>query len=323
MFHPEHQTDSQVEHLFSMINRPRDDFLPTPYADLSGGPHYDLVLRHYSTNSALLDLALWRKQRGDIFFGNVPYSRNDLQQIHDLYDGSLAYTDDNLGRVLRALDELGLSETTAVVATGDHGEALGDHGLYFTHDFTLYDEVLRVPLAMRMPEMIQPGTVIDQQVRLMDIAPTLLDLADLDPSSDMQMEGESLKPLLEGRTLSYLPAYAESAPYRHQFPQQKRVFYKGNKGKWRMVRNERWKLILIPNPDGDIFELYDLVSDPGETKNLYDDFPGEAAKLWPLLQAWIQKDPERDTDPSDDDERALGELDPATRQQLELLGYIH
>ncbi len=297
--------------------------MPTPYADLSGGPYYDLVLRHYPKNRVLLDLATMAKTAGRHLLRQRPLPARRSAQIRDLYDGSLVYTDDNLGRILRALDELGLGETTAVVATGDHGEALGDHDLYFTHDFTLYDEVLRVPLVIRMPRTIQPATVIDQQVRLMDIAPTLLELVDLEPSSDMQMEGVSLRPLLEGRTLSYLPAFAESAPYRHQFPQQKRVFYKGNKGKWRMVRNERWKLILIPNPEGDIFELYDLESDPLETKNLYAELPGEAAKLWPLLQAWLQTDPERDADPSAEDERALGELDPATRQQLELLGYIH
>lgn len=320
MYHPDHQEEKRVQQLFSMIDRPREDFLPTPYADLSGGPYYDLVLRYFPGNEALLDLALWRRHRGDIFFGKVRYPSADVSQMRDLYDGALAYTDDNVARLLRALAEQGLEENTLVVVAGDHGEAFGEHDLFFTHDFTLYDEVVRVPLIARMPGRIAPGTDIPQQVRLMDIAPTLLDLAGLNIPDNM--EGESLVPLLEGKTLPFLPAFAESAPFRHQFPQQPRVHFKGNKGKWRMVRTERWKLIMIPHPDGDIFELYDLQSDPGETKNLYNDLPGEVGKLWPTLEAWLQQDTQRDVDRSAEEAQSLDELDPATRQQLEILGYI-
>lgn len=320
MFHPEHQEDAEVRHLLSMTARLREDFLPSPYADLSGGPYYDLVMRYYPGNNVLYDLALWRRTRGEIFFGEVRYTPQEMAEMRDLYDGALVYTDDNVGRILGALPELGIEDHTVVLIAGDHGEAFGDHGLYFTHDFTLYDEVLHVPLIVRWPGHIQPGTEIQQQVRLMDIAPTVLDLAGVGAAE--HTDAVSLVPLLERRTLPFLLAFAESAPYRRQFPLQKRVYYKGNKGKWRMVRTDRWKLILIPNPQGDIFELYDLLSDPGETRNLYEDLPGEAAKLWPKLAEWMRTDPHRDTDRSDEDERALDELDPATRHQLEVLGYI-
>jgi membrane-anchored protein YejM (alkaline phosphatase superfamily) len=99
----------------------------------------------------LLDLATWERQRVEIFFGKVRYPEPALGQVRDLYDGALAYTDDNLARLLRALSEIGLEESTVVVVAGDHG-------LYFTHDFTLYDEVLRVPLVVRMPGRVAPGT---------------------------------------------------------------------------------------------------------------------------------------------------------------------
>jgi arylsulfatase A-like enzyme len=321
LYHPDYQDDSKVQHVRSMIEQPRDDFRPSPYADLSGGPYLDLVLPHYPGNPILLDLATRQRQRVEIFFGKVRYPEPAIEQIRDLYDGALVYTDDNLARLLRALSEIGLEKNTVVVVAGDHGEALGDHGLYFTHDFTLYDEVLRVPLVVRMPGRIAPGTTVAQQVRLMDIAPTLLELADLDVPEDM--EGVSLVPLLENRSLPYLKAFAESAPKRPLFSGQPRVYYDGNKGKWRMVRDDRWKLILIPHPDGDIFELYDLVSDPGETRNLYEELPGEAAKLWPSLQEWMRKDPDREANRTAEETEALEELDPATRQQLEVLGYIN
>jgi arylsulfatase A-like enzyme len=259
LYAPEHREDSQVKHLRSLLERDLEEHLPTPYADLSGGPHLDLVLRYYPDNPALLDLALRRRPRGEIFFGKVRYPEQSLQEVRDLYDGTLVYTDDNLGRVMAVVDELALTDNTLVAVVGDHGEALGEHDLYFSHDFSLYDEVLRVPLVLRMPGRIPAGTVVDQQVRLMDLAPTFLELLGVDALPET--EGVSLASLVEGGTLPFLPAFAESAPYRRLFPQQSRVYYQGNRGKWRMIRTERWKLIFIPNPKGDLYELYDLQSD--------------------------------------------------------------
>ena len=194
--------------------------------------------------------------------------------------------------------------------------------LYFTHDFSLYDELLRFPLVVRMPGRIPAGTVVEQQVRLVDLAPTFLELLlGVDPLCDI--EGVSLAPLVEDGTLLFLPAFAESAPYRRLFPEQTRVHYEGNLGKWRMIRTERWKLILIPHPDGNIYELYDLESDPGETENLYEQLPGEVGKLMPLLREWLARDPDRTADRTAEEEEALDALDPAARQELEALGYIH
>ena len=192
----------------------------------------------------------------------------------------------NLARILKTLAELELEASTVVAVTADHGEALGEHGLSFTHDFTLYDEVLRVPLVIRYPGVIEPGTEIEQQVRLMDLGPTLLELAELEPFEGV--EATSLAPLLEGGSLPFLNAFAESAPKRRMFPEHERIYFEGIRGKWRSLRTERWKLIKIPHPDGDRYELYDIVSDAEESRNLYDELPGEVFKLVPLLRAWVE-----------------------------------
>ncbi len=319
LYHPDHTDDSQVRHVRSMLDRPRETFQSTPYADLSGGPFYDLVLRYYPENRILLDLSLWRRPRGSIFFNEGNYDERSLTEMRDLYDGAIVYADDNLGRILKSLAELGIEEDTAVAIVGDHGEALGEHGLYFTHDFTLYDEVLRVPMALRLPGVIEPGTVVDRQVRVMDLGTTLLDLAGLPAPEE---ESVSLAPLFDGEGLPFLDAFAEGAPLRPMFPEHRRVYFEGNRGKWRMLRTERWKLIQIPHPEGDRFELYDLENDPGELENLFDQLPGEAGKLEPRLRAWIQSDPERDTNRSAEEEKALDALTPEERQQLETLGYF-
>jgi arylsulfatase A-like enzyme len=319
LYHDVFGEEPQPKHLRAMAAAAldREDYAPTPYADLAGGPYYDLVLRHYPENRILLDLAFWRRSRGSIFFNKGVYSRYEVSQMVDLYDGAILYTDDNLGRVLSMLSDLGLADSTIVAATGDHGEAFGEHGLSFTHDFTLYDEVLRVPLVVRGPG-VKAGLSVGQQVRLMDLAPTLLELSGVEPLQGI--EARSLAPLLRGGTLPYLEAFAESAPARPQFPEQDKVFLPGIRGKWRMIRTDRWKLIQIPREDGDLYELYDLVDDPEETKNLYPELEGEAAKLLPLLEAWIARDPLRNSESAG--EEGLEELDPSALEQLKTLGYI-
>lgn len=323
LFREDHAGEPRVKHLRSMLAVERDTYQETPYADIPGGPYYDLVLPYYPDNEALLDLAFWRRSRGSIFFGGARYGDVVVSELRDLYDGAVAYTDDNLGRIMKSLAELDIESSTIVAVTGDHGEAFGDHGLYFTHDFTLYDEVLRVPLVLRYPDAIAAGTDVQQQVRLMDLAPTLLELAGVEPGALADAEAASLVPLVTGGSLPFLNAFAESAPRRRMFPEQKRVYYDGNRGKWRMVRTDRWKLIKIPHPDGDRYELYDLVNDPEESQNLFDELPGEAGKLVPVLNAWMRQDPARDHDSSADEEAEIEGLDPAAEQQLRTLGYIH
>ncbi len=322
LFREEHADEPRVQHLRSMVEREHDTFEPTPYADIPGGPYYDLVFPHYPDNEALLDLAFWRRSRGSIFFGGKRYSADTVSELRELYDGAITYTDDNLARIMKSLADLGVETSTVVAVTGDHGEAFGEHGLYFTHDFALYDEVLRVPLVLRYPDSIPPGTEVSQQVRLMDLAPTLLELADVELGPLEQSDAVSLVPLVKGGTLPFLNAFAESAPRRSMFPEHERVYFDGNRGKWRMLRTERWKLIRIPHPDGDLYELYDLVSDPGETQNLFHELPGEAGKLVPLLESWMQQDPARDLDNSAEEDAELEGLDPAAVQQLRTLGYI-
>ncbi|HIQ22866.1 MAG TPA: DUF4976 domain-containing protein, partial [Planctomycetes bacterium] len=174
----------------------------------------------------------------------------------------VAAVDENLGRVLRYLDESGLAENTVVIYTSDQGFFLGEHGWFDKR--WIYQESLRTPLLVRWPGVVKQGSVNRDIVSNLDFAETFLDIAGVDIPEDMQ--GRSLVPLLRGQT----PADWRQSFYYHyyEFPGAHSV--RRHYG----VASGRHKLIHFyphpwdPNPV-DEWELYDLQSDPKELKSVY------------------------------------------------------
>lgn len=192
--------------------------------------------------------------------GEPPLDLDDPHLAIDLYDSSIARLDEEMRRVLDRLEDLGLADETIVVFTSDHGESLGENGLWaHTH---LHDTNLLVPLVVAPRPAFGPRTV-EQQVRLVDVAPTILELAGLPPVASMQ--GRSLVPLLQGRAAPH-PDTAWSYSSRTNWGLGLRVA-------------SRWKLI-VPNTVWPALrghdELYDLAADPGETTNLAGTSPAYA-----------------------------------------------
>lgn len=166
------------------------------------------------------------------------------------YDGEVAFQDAVVGQLLEAAG-YGSSSPPVVVVAGDHGESLGEHG-ESTHGLFVYDAALRVPLIVAWPGRLRPAA-IETPVRLIDVTPTVLDLAAGIAAGGA--DGRSLRAVLEGGhdPDEPLPAYAET-----YFPQ---VFMQ-----WaplRALHAGRWKYVDAPEP-----ELYDLQADPGELRNL-------------------------------------------------------
>lgn len=193
------------------------------------------------------------------------------------YDEEIAFADAELGRLLSALDRLGLSASTLVVVTADHGEGLMDHG-HMEHGVHVYEEQVRVPLVVRWPGRIAPRRLAGP-VELADLRPTLDDLLGLPPGP--AFEGKSLAPaLLDGAGLDpERPVHL----YRRHFAGERRgeVEVKGEKF---AVRVGRWK--LIEGPEEGTRELFDLEADPGERENRIDAAPEVAAELAARLAAW-------------------------------------
>jgi len=178
-----------------------------------------------------------------------------IRRHHRLYYAAVTDLDRSLGRVLAALDRLGLRDTTCVLLTGDNGWFLGEHG--FTSKVLAYEESVRVPLLVAGPGV---GAAVEQRLVLnADLAPTILDLAGLPVPANVH--GRSLVPLLGGRAEGWRASvlYEALAPDLGSWPHL-------------AVRTRQWKYIRtldLRDPSRTVFEeLYDLAQDPAETRNL-------------------------------------------------------
>jgi arylsulfatase A-like enzyme/Tfp pilus assembly protein PilF len=216
------------------------------------------------------------------------------------YDGEVAFTDSQLGRVLSFLESNRLLDRTVVVVIGDHGESLGDHG-EDSHGFFVYEAATRVPFVIRAPYARLVQRRVADPVRSVDLMPTVLDL--LGVPSPKGISGRSLVPLMTGDSRDMgLEAYAEAMYPLHHFG-------------WadtRALRVGRYKVFDAPKS-----ELYDIDKDPGERKDIFAERRalGEQmlARLRQLHAGWTAAGASSKPAP---------EIDPEVRSRLAALGYV-
>jgi choline-sulfatase len=184
------------------------------------------------------------------------------------YDGEIAAVDQAIGRLLAALERRGRLDDTLIVAIGDHGESLGEHGEE-DHGVFLYDAVLHIPWIMRLPSRERAGAVVREQVRAIDLMPTVLERLGVKPPAGL--DGESLLPVVRGHgRASIPPAYAET-------------YYPTLHFGWsalQSIRTGEWKLIEAPR-----LELYDLRSDATEKTSVASSETSRVARLRSDLKA--------------------------------------
>lgn len=232
-------------------------------------------------------------------------TEDDLAFLRSLYDGEVALMDAELRRLFGELDKRGVLEHAVVVITADHGEEFKEHG-GIVHGDSLYNEVLRVPLIVLAPG--QPaGRAVEQNVSLVDVAPTLLDLLNLSP--EPRFEGRSLLPLMKGNAppvdvVAELPTTAFGAAPRHTLA---------------LVRGSI-KLLVRPGssgPSGDT-ETYDLARDPAESTPRPSSLEADARLLLEALHRHETSLAERA--PTHAEHRPPSEI---TRERLRALGYVN
>lgn len=240
-----------------------------------------------------------------------PLDERDIAYIGERYDAGVLAADRGLGRLVEGLRARGLLENTLLVVTSDHGESLTEReSCYFAHDPFLFEETLRVPLVLRFPGGRYAGSVVEPLARLVDVAPTLYEVAGLAPGGAEQ--GRSLIGRIEGRDPTPYLLYAQT-----QTRNAKEQSAKAQGDEWLEHRaalsDGRHK--LIHDVAADRFAYFDLESDPGELQDRIDD-PAAAGEVERLLQAYRAL--ESSLPRAGDTSRAM---DPDVLRLLSELGY--
>lgn len=209
--------------------------------------------------------------------GYPPVTESGTKAHARRYDYEIAFVDGYIGQILDGLEAAGLADKTIVVLMSDHGEAFGEHnfaGQSMFHGTNLYDEQLRVPFAFRVPGAAPRQ--VDTVVQLLDLAPTVADLAGAPLAASWL--GRSLAPAIRGETLPERPVFAELLAYpgwEHDL-------------KMAVSGDGAWKLVNVISQRR--FELYDLAKDPGEERDRFGD-PAAAearARMEKLLLDWVE-----------------------------------
>ncbi len=261
-------------------------------------------------NEVMAEALPWlERNKGEKFFAWIhlydPHSPYDPPPPYDKlyaahpYLGEIAFADSQLRRLWELLERNGLDRNTVLVVAGDHGESLGEHNEQ-SHGFFIYQGAIHVPLIVATPFPKFQGIVSTEAVGLSDVLPTVCEMAGLPVPAEVQ--GHSLLPAFtDGRRKAPAPVYSET-----YYPR----FHYG----WsdlKSVQDERYKLILAPVP-----ELYDVVADPGEEKNLVYLEKGIYDKLSAEAETFIRKSGQNAY------EMDMTTVDEETREKLSALGYV-
>jgi arylsulfatase len=242
---------------------PPREFLDPYLADLDQVP-----LPRYTPGELEDKPAFQRHDRGGVWGSGAGYfaadhmDDTDHRLIRAAYWAKIAHIDYQVGRVLEALRATGQEENTLVLFNADHGEMLGDHGIYFQGCY-FYPEMIQVPLLLRLPGQIPAGFHTRYLVELVDLAPTVLAALGLPAYAGMQ--GRSLWPLLTGQSDAYEPRLDLYSEYYQSIPGGYRPFggaYATH------LRSDHYALTVAHNLSTG--ELYDLQEDPGEVTNLWN-----------------------------------------------------
>jgi arylsulfatase A-like enzyme len=243
-----------------------------------------------------------------------PDDPGEVEQARDLYDAEIAYADRELGRFLDELRARGLYDGALIILTADHGEAFFEHGSW-QHGWTLFDEVVRVPLIVKWPGRSHPDRVslLASQV---DIFATLLEYAGV-PAPHPR--STSLSALLSGRAAapgrSYVVSEFLATPDLAK-PPHKKISFRSESQKYIVTFRTGTDDLTVAEIESE--ELYDLATDPGELENLFPRSATETERLRRVLLTYLEKSRAQRG-------KSLGEAvdeDDLLRERLRSLGYI-
>ena len=289
-----------------------------PYAGSADGSAWQIERANFA--EAHIDYCLEQLDAADCQFGSKEKPRRidadmerdefgaaDIQHLEELYDAGIRQLDAEIGRLLAFLEESGRALNTLVVITSDHGEEFMEHGR-LGHFLTTYQQSLRVPLLMRGPG-VPSGVRVEMPVSLVDLPPTLLGMAGLE-----------VPPGLDGLDASSLLREAPDAAFSDRFlygeasgGRQQATRLPGIYPIYRSVRQGRFKLIERQADGAAERMLFDLAEDPGEVRDVAEQYPDQVA----ILAAELEQRHAETKAPAG----AEIELDEEDLERLRALGY--
>ncbi|HSP07279.1 MAG TPA: sulfatase-like hydrolase/transferase, partial [Acidobacteriota bacterium] len=216
--------------------------------------------------------------------GKLPMTARDFQILNALYDSDVRYLDEEIGMLLSSFRSHGLLDNTLVIFISDHGEHFGDHGL-MSHELSIYDSLIRIPMILRHPGTIPAGTRIAAVAQTVDLFPSILRFLGV-PAGKLDLQGASLLPRSSDRDARPF-AFAEYNNARaidkiqRRFPGFSSPVCRARTLK--AVRSADLKLIV---GDDGTREFYNMKADPDELHNLYAEAPDEARILEDVLKKW-------------------------------------
>ncbi|MCL4685928.1 sulfatase [Myxococcota bacterium] len=245
-------------------------------------------------------------------YDDLAASKDFGTSFSDVYDSAIHWTDRNVGRIFRELEEQGLADRTIVIIASDHGEAFYEHGLD-GHARNLYREVTEVPLLLSLPFRLDPGITVDALVRNVDVWPTVLELVGLPPLP--AADGQSLVPLMLAAAEAGAPGGSPVEDSRLAFAFLDRSWGQRDKDPLPLLSLRRGPYRLHHSPQKpDLLELYDHRSDPTEQTNLAEQQPDLANELRALSESRLEDEVMWET--------GHIELDEMQLNQLRALGYV-
>jgi arylsulfatase A-like enzyme len=231
----------------------------------------------------------------EVAFNQHQLTPKEKELLMSLYDGEICYLDYCLGLLFERLKALKVYDNTLIIVTSDHGEAFGEHHL-LAHGRNLYEELIRIPLIIKYPSTHPQQGVIEKQVSLVDIFPTILDFLDLPIPSGI--DGEILAHSNHPIIAEWQMQWFESDKHRRDL---------------KSIEQGKEKYIWASNS---LNEYYDLEKDPEEKENLIKYFPQRAETMQDSLNRWLKS-----FKPPKPKDRNI-KIDKSTNEKLRALGYV-
>lgn len=253
------------------------------------------------------------KQLNEITIKKIALSKEDLNHIISLYDGEIAFVDDQVAQVIDTIRKLKIKNKTLIVISADHGEDLYQHNLYFYHAASIYESSLRIPLIFSLPGVIPSNIKINKLVESIDIAPTILEILGI--SSPGSFQGTSLTPLFKNRDIFLGDAYSEW---------KDKILSVRTSNYWYIYNPTDYHPTCIDGGDYNTYvieqeELYDIKNDPVESSNIAKIKPGIVQILRNKILDWKKKHSWYIDELKNKDY----EIESGLKEYLKSLGYIN